>query len=121
MLIQALVPGEVYCVKPGGGSYPVCDHVYTTVQAALNAATSGEEIRVTAGRYTGTSGIVANITKKIELLGGWNSDFTVRNPTLYPTILDGRRLGRVVQITGSIAPTLDGFTITGGNANNEII
>jgi len=119
VLIQALVPGEVYCVKPGGGSYPVCNHVYTTVQAALNAATIGEEIRVMAGRYTGTSGIVANITKKIKLLGGWNSDFTVRNPTLYPTILDGRRLGRVVQITGSIAPTLDGFTITGGNANNE--
>jgi hypothetical protein len=114
-----MAPAEVFCVTPSGGSFPACDHTYTTVQAALNAATGGEIIRVAAGKHTGSAGIVANITKNVKLLGGWNSDFTIRDISLYSSILDGRRLGRVVQITGNIAPTLDGFTITGGNANTE--
>ena len=116
---QKYAAGEVYCVKAAGGSYPACDHIYNTVQAALNAAIGGEEIRVSTGSYNGTAGIVANITKNVALLGGWNGDFTLRDPALYPTILDGRRLGRVVQITGNITPTLDGFTITRGNATFE--
>lgn len=42
----------------------------------------------------------------------------VRDPEIYPTILDGEEARRVVYIAGDIAPTLDGFIITRGNAND---
>jgi hypothetical protein len=46
-------PGDVYCVTAGGGTYPACDQVFSTIQAAVDAASGGEDIRVAAGTYTG--------------------------------------------------------------------
>ena len=110
-------PGTLYVSTDGscGGKSPC----YTNVQDALNFATTGDEIRVATGIYTDSAGTVAEITKTITLQGGWNSDFTERNRDLYPTTLDAQRDGRVVQITGNISPTIDGFVITKGNATDE--
>ena len=37
-------------------------------------------------------------------------------PTTTPTTLDAQRQGRVLYITGDINPTIEGLSITGGNA-----
>ncbi|MGD9098951.1 MAG: choice-of-anchor Q domain-containing protein [Anaerolineae bacterium] len=89
-----------------------------TVQRAIDVAEPLDEIWVATGTYTGTAGTVADIEKSVTLLGGWDAGFTVRDSTLNPTTLDAQGAGRVMYIHGHISPTIDGFTITGGNASN---
>jgi hypothetical protein len=57
-----------------------------------------------------------NLNKTLILQGGWNEDFTHRNPDVYPTTIDGRELGRVIDVQGDVNPTIEGFTITGGKS-----
>jgi len=110
-------PGILYVsTDPTCAGHSPC---YTNVQDALDAATTDDEIRVATGTYTDPAGTVAEITETITLQGGWNADFIARDPDVYPTTLDAQGNGRVVQITGNISPTIDGFVITGGNANGE--
>ncbi len=89
-----------------------------TVQRAIDIANPLDEIRVAIGTYTDTAGTVADIDKTVTLLGGWDDDFGARAPGLNPTILDAQSAGRVVYISGDISPTVDGFTITGGDASD---
>jgi hypothetical protein len=121
----ALANGSTLCVAPGGSG---CDPAtcggtcYASVQAAVDAATTGSQIRVAAGTYTGVqarAGMtqVVYISKTVTLRGGYNSNLTVWNPDAYPTTLDAQGQGRVVSIVGgAAAPTLEGFIITGGDA-----
>lgn len=62
----------------------------TALQAAIDAATSGDELKVQAGTYIG------NFTMKdgVQVSGGWNSTFDAQ--TDYATILDANESGRVV-------------------------
>ncbi len=111
-------------VAPGGDDGGQCDSIANrcrTVQRALDVADPFDEIRVATGIYTGAAGTVAAINETVALLGGWDDGFTTRDPNAYPTTLDAQRNGRVVYIFGSISPTIDGFTITHGNANGESI
>ena len=95
---------------------------YGNIQTAVDAAISGDIIKVTEGVYTDIQ-IQENITqvvyinKNIILQGGWNEDFTIRNPLAYQTILDGQRQGPVVHITSGSAPTIEGFVITNGDGS----
>ena len=122
-------PGILY-VAPGGtcgGGVPNC---YATVQAAVDAAALGDEIHVAAGTYTDvhvrprsdvtTTGVVTQsvyLTKSLTILGGYSSDFSVHDPETYATILDAQGKGRVLYVTGDIAPTIEGLRLTGGNAS----
>lgn len=113
-------PGDVYCVTPGGGTYPGCDQVFTNVQAAVDAATGGEEIRVATGIYTGINAYgglaqVVYLSKTLTIRGGYSSDFSTWDPTSDPTILDAQGQGRVLYIEGIISPTIEGLHITNGS------
>lgn len=91
-----------------------------TVQYAVNAASAGDIIYVAGGTYTGTGAAVITITRSITLYGGWDGVSTgpvVRNPISYPTTLDGENSRRVVYITGTVAPILEGLTLQRGNAS----
>jgi predicted outer membrane repeat protein len=86
-----------------------------TVQAGLQAATAGDQVRVSAGTY------VEHIRLKagVELYGGFVGRETLlieRDWMAHPTILDGNQTGTVV-ISPSGATTstrIDGFTIQNG-------
>ena len=61
---------------------------YPTIRAAIDAAEEGNEIRVAAGVYTEK----LSITKGVTLTGGWDDDFSTRQPG--DSTIDGQRLGR---------------------------
>jgi hypothetical protein len=112
------------CVAPGGSGCDVATcggTCYASVQAAVDAAVTDDEVRVAAGTYTGVQARdsmtqVVYISKTVTLRGGYSSDLTVWDPDTYPTTLDAQGQGRVVAIVGSsVAARLEGFIITGGN------
>lgn len=131
LALLAWLTGRVYVVQanpgiryvaPDGALGGLCDSIADRcrrVQRALDVADPLDEIRVTQGIYTDTEGTVATIDKTVALLGGYDDSFAIRDPDVYRSVLDAQRYGRVVQISGNISPTLDGFVITGGNANDE--
>ncbi len=88
-----------------------------TVSAALNAAVSGDEVWVSAGRYPER----IEIKDGISLYGGFAGHETERDQrdwTTHVAVLDGERGGVVVLIRDAAGPQtrLDGFRITGGKA-----
>jgi hypothetical protein len=100
---------------------PTCD--FAVIQAAVDAAQPGDLIKVAAGVYNqfnahGGLGQVVYLNKSVTLRGGYDNQFNEPpNPTLNPTIIDAQGQGRVIYITGAIAPTIEGFTITGGDVS----
>lgn len=100
-------------VAPGPGQ---CT---STIGAALETAAAGDTIRVAGGTY------VENVlvTRTVVLEGGWNDAFTARDPATFITTIRPAAPSRsVVSIQGAgtpsaVAPTLDGFVITGGRAS----
>ena len=126
---SARAAADILYVAPGGacgGSVPNC---YASLQAAVDAAAPGDEIRAAAGTYTDlsvrprrditTTGSVTQtlyLSKTVTVRGGYSNDFSAWNPDLYATILDAQGKGRGVYVTGEISPTIDGLHITGGDA-----
>jgi hypothetical protein len=123
-------------------------NAYNDLQAALSAAASsgvGRDIWVAAGMYkpAGPGGDKAAsfvLPECVRMYGGFpgepgqEGNFSVRNPSAYPTILSGDLDGNdgpdfanrddnaynVVSARNmSVASVLDGFTIRGGNASWE--
>ena len=98
-----------------------------TIQYALEQAASGDRICVAdrsdvAGATTYSGTVV--VTKSVTLDGGWATQGVGEpfNETRCPSqnvIIDGQGLQRAISITGSIAPTIRCFVITGGNADGQ--
>jgi len=106
---------------------PTCG--YSTVQAAVDAAASGDTIKVAAGTYTGVSAHgshvqVVYIGKRITIRGGYTTAFAEPpDPAAHPTTLDAQGQGHVVYIPylGSYAVvTLEGLRLTGGYASEAV-
>jgi parallel beta-helix repeat protein len=90
-----------------------------TVQAGIQAAAMiGGDVWVQAGTYEER----ITLPPFAHVYGGFAGTETARDQRDWqsnPTILDGRQQGSVVTCTaGRERSTLDGFTITGGNATN---
>lgn len=96
------------CVKPDGGNG--CE---ATIGDALDTAGDGDSIRVATGTYT--ENVV--ITKAVTLEGGWNLDFSVRDPAVYSSTIRPADATQSVVSIEDADPTLDGFVITGGRAD----
>jgi len=95
---------------------------FSSVQAAVDAASNGDTIKVADGTYTdmnnygGLSQIVY-ISKTLTIQGGYTTtNWTTPKPSINHTTLDAQGQGRVIYITGDIQPIIEGFRITGGEA-----
>ena len=108
---------------------------YDTLQAAIDDAASGDEIRVAGGVYTATTAFEYNlggwtqtitqamfIDKSLTMRGGYTvTDWTTAQPISYPTVIDpqGRGRGGVVSAPDFdtlITVTLEGLVIANGYA-----
>jgi hypothetical protein len=119
---QAQEPAELH-VAPSCAGIPNC---YTTVQAAVDAASDGAVIKVAAGTYTDlhtavvawkTITQVVYIHKSVTIRGGYTgTNWEMADPVANPTVLDARERGRVLYVSPSVTFTIEGLCITGGDA-----
>ncbi|MCL5256307.1 MAG: Ig-like domain-containing protein [Chloroflexi bacterium] len=136
-----VVPGSVIYVNAGAtppGDGTSWGTAYTSLQSALSAATSGKQIWVAAGTYKpGATDRTATFALKngVAIYGGFSGGEISPNqrnsdPATNGTILSGDvgTAGTATDnsyhvVTGSgvdSSAILDGFTITGGNANYTV-
>ena len=117
MLVAGTRPAhaDTLCVKPSGG-----DGCLALINDALALAQENDTIRVAAGVYYEN----VHISHTVTLQGGWSPDFGSRDLNAYlSVILPADETQSVVSIEGHfadtslVAPTLDGFVITGGRAD----
>lgn len=147
---RTLGPIYVNQAATGNGSGSSWTNGYVTLDAALQSITTGiTEIRVAQGTYKPNTSGLANprkatfsIPPSAQIYGGFNGTETTlseRNPTLNVTTLNGDLIGNdnntiahtnsarndnayhVVSLLGnSTSILIDGFTISGGNANGSL-
>ena len=99
---------------------------YKNVQKALDEAADGDVICVATGNYTGTldQGFI-DITKYVSLVGGYNEDFSERDPYVYKTYIqtnpshvskNGSKAAINIEVSGSRSKTVmvDGFSVDMG-------
>ena len=83
------------CVDPAGGS------CYTTIQAAVNAAISGDTINIHAGTYYEH----VTVNKALSFIGAGTDQ----------TLVDGSSSGRVFEVTDSSSVSFSDLTVQHGN------
>ena len=121
LTIPALALGSTHYVAPGGicGGHTPC---YASIQAAVDAASSGDTVLVAEGTYTGvtTRGELTQLVyldKSLTIRGGYTTAYSEPpDPAAHPTILDAQTQGRVIYIPDIAAAniTLEGLRLTHG-------
>lgn len=109
-----------------------------SIQAAINAAVSGDEILVAAGTYTHDAGlepaecndstaVACAVNKELTIRGGFTGgDWVEPDPVAGPTIIDGQdqKRGVLIKRGSPVAPSaslqLEGFTIRRGRADRSV-
>jgi hypothetical protein len=89
------------------------------LQTALDQARNSDTIYLSQGTYTHSGEVVVAIEHSVSLLGGWDNTSAnpvIRDPATHVSILDGENQRRGITIAANIHPTIDGLTITRGNA-----
>lgn len=110
---------DVFFVKPAGSGTSCTQAAPCELDEAMAQAGAFDTIYVSEGVYYGSGSAVITITDSITVIGGWDgavSGPVVVDPVAHTTTLDGEDARRGIFIVGVVSPTLDGFTITGGDA-----
>ncbi len=121
--------GAVLYVKPGGvGNGSSWSTASSDLTAILNGAVNGDEVWVAAGTYrphTTSPDVYFTLKDGVGLYGGFAGTESLRSqrdPAANVTTLSGGNLSYHVVYAGTgvtASAVLDGFTVTGGNANDS--
>jgi hypothetical protein len=108
-----------YVVSGGTGTQDGSSwtNAYASIQTALDAASSGDQVWVSQGTYTGSSSPVVTIKSGMAVYGGFAGTETTFDDrdlsTSHTTTIDGENARQCVDV--DTTATLDGFTVTKGN------
>jgi predicted outer membrane repeat protein len=102
------------------------EDAFSVVQDGVNAASGGHVVFVAEGTYTNSpnplTASVLTMAAGVEVYGGFTATEIFLSdrgdPATHPIILDGDNASYHV-VVGASNARLDGFTITGGNANGS--
>lgn len=112
-------PPYRYVMKTGGNVYPYSTPAWAArkIQDAVGAAEPGDSILVATGTYAEA----VTIAEGVYLLGGWNADFTARDPDAYVTRIQSA--GSPVSFLSVPSGTcgIEGFRIRGGTGTFAMI
>jgi hypothetical protein len=124
-VVAAPAVNEWHVCQSGGADF-------TTIQAAVDNAQPGDVIKVAAATYIEAKVVSATqynlyIAETVSILGGYTcADFTNQNPSANVTIIrpftpeqSVVSIFGVFGTTSQVAPTIDGFIITGGGGGNH--
>jgi sorbitol-specific phosphotransferase system component IIA len=117
--------GRVWCVRSNAErTGPPCanEFAFRTIQEAINAAASGDEIRIVSGTYNGTGAAVATIGTNLMLTGGYRGSPTGwTNPpasAANSTWVSGQLARRSFEIVGAPVVTIRNLTAAAGGISN---
>ena len=109
-------PGDAAPQRPAATLTVGDSCTYVSIQAAVNAAASGDTIRVQAKTFTGANATVNINAKSLTISGGWNSTCTAQGSSR--TVMDATGRGdSVFEIYGGAGPLttiIDLFELRGG-------
>jgi len=114
--------GTTYCVNQTGAG---CNGAacgggcYSSLQAAVNAAGTGDEVHIAGGTYAPGGTVAAISGKELVLRGGYDSTCAGFDPDQYETVLDAQWGGSVISITNAGDVLLEHLTLTHGDGTGS--
>lgn len=123
---NAVAPNRLFvdCNAPQNGDGSEWSTAFNSIQAAIDGAISGAEVWVADGTYSE----IVTLKEHIEVYGGFTglggleeTHRSQRNVAANEVVIDAQNCStnHVVVINNATHVRLDGFTVTGGNANGE--
>jgi hypothetical protein len=108
---------DAYVSAETGNDAPGCGSMgapCATITYALGQTDAGGTIHVAQGTYTEN----LTLTKTVNLLGGYATDWSTRTLAPYVTTVDGGGIHTVLVVDGDYGPLLEGFTFINGHRHN---
>jgi parallel beta-helix repeat protein len=132
VIVRGTEPKIWYVKEGGAGNRDASDwaNAAANLKDIMDIAESGDQVWVAAGTYSPGGDVTDTFLLKqgLKVYGGFaggETDLSARNWVSNVTTLNGNSKNRHVVTGGTDATSddtrLDGFTITGGNANGDII
>jgi len=109
----AQASGTLYVTLEGDDNNTCSDPLSPckTIKGAIGKAASGDSIRVAVGLYVGSDTYIVNLSKNLDLSGGWDNTFTSR---IGKSTIDGENVRTEIYVSENVTGSLEHFILQNG-------